>query len=153
MDPSLKNSNSVLLDIDGKTFKIPALTEDKSISECLKRYMPLPDSITFTNSDSQHELNQMFMIPSTDRYEHTVDYSPPTTDAHRLRILVSGRPNTKILLYLKGDLNDSSAVNVYNDPLFDSFTMNQGQDTILIAKDLKYGRTYQLAFEFGPDRN
>ena len=71
---SLKNTNFVLLDIDGRTFKIPALTEERSISECLKHYMPLPDVITFTNSDSLNELNQIFMIPSTDRYEHTVEY-------------------------------------------------------------------------------
>ena len=79
------------------------------------------------------------MIPDT-YYEHTLEYQTISNAHTRLRILVSGRPNTKVFIFQKGmDIA----------PLFESFLINGGQDSLLVAKDLKHDRTYVIEFQFG----
>ena len=59
-----------------------------------------------------------FAIPKAEGYEHNMEYKVATKGQDKLRVLIIGRPETKIVLYKK------STSHHYQDPLFTSVSVN-----------------------------
>jgi hypothetical protein len=107
-----------------QSLKLPVITEERENYECLRLNNYLPEKLVFPLT--YNEINSQFMIPLAEKFEHSISYIP---NEKNLRVIVTGRPNSKIIIYREG----------LQDSLYESVSINKGQETLLIAPALSTG--------------
>jgi hypothetical protein len=93
----LSKGNFILLEMKDQSLKLPVITEERENFECLRLNNYLPENLIFPLT--YNEINSQFMIPLAEKFEHTISYFPFEKN---LRIIITGRPNSKIFIYREG---------------------------------------------------